>query len=163
MGLGQIYFNLRGREGQGIVSPGAEYTALSDELANRLKAELVDPENGTKIARNVYKRDDFYKGEFLGEASDLQLGFEDGYRVSWQTTLGGAPPGIVYDNKKKWSGDHGGFDYQTTAGVFLTNRPVSTKTPRIIDIAPTVLKFFDVPIPDSVDGKALFVRNPGGR
>jgi len=163
MGLGQIYFNLRGREGQGIVSPGAEYTALADELANRLKAELVDPENGVKIARNVYKRDDIYKGEFLGEASDLQLGFEDGYRVSWQTTLGGAPAGIVYDNKKKWSGDHGGFDYQTTAGVFLTNRPVSTTTPRIIDIAPTVLKFFDVPIPDSIDGKALFTKNPGGR
>ena len=32
MGLGQIYFNLRGREGQGIVSPGAESSALADEL-----------------------------------------------------------------------------------------------------------------------------------
>ena len=29
MGLGQIYFNLRGRESRGIVSPGAEYTALA--------------------------------------------------------------------------------------------------------------------------------------
>ena len=27
MGLGQIYFNLRGREARGIVSPGAEATA----------------------------------------------------------------------------------------------------------------------------------------
>ena len=32
MGIGQIYFNLRGRESQGIVSPGAEAKALADEL-----------------------------------------------------------------------------------------------------------------------------------
>ncbi len=33
MGLGQIYFNLRGREGKGIVSPGAEARQLADELS----------------------------------------------------------------------------------------------------------------------------------
>jgi hypothetical protein len=54
-----------------------------------------------KIARNVYKRDDIYKGEFLGEASDLQLGFEDGYRVSWQTTLAARRPGIVLRQQEK--------------------------------------------------------------
>ena len=32
MGLGQIYFNLRGREARGIVSPGAEAKQLADEL-----------------------------------------------------------------------------------------------------------------------------------
>src|SRR6185436_546086 len=36
MGIGQIYFNLRGREAQGIVSPGAEATALADELSKKL-------------------------------------------------------------------------------------------------------------------------------
>jgi hypothetical protein len=35
---------------------------------------------------------------------------EDGYRVSWQTTLGDRHRGIVYPNMKKWSGDHGGYD-----------------------------------------------------
>jgi predicted AlkP superfamily phosphohydrolase/phosphomutase len=33
MGLGQIYFNLRGREGKGIVSPGAEAKQLAEELS----------------------------------------------------------------------------------------------------------------------------------
>ena len=33
MGIGQIYFNLRGREAQGIVSPGAEARQLADELS----------------------------------------------------------------------------------------------------------------------------------
>ncbi len=30
---------------------------------------------------------------------------------------------------KKWSGDHGGFDYATTAGVLVTNRRLSTTAP----------------------------------
>ena len=65
-----------------------------------------------------------YSGEFLHNASELQVGMEDGYRVSWQTTLGGSPPGIVYPNMKKWSGDHGGYDFATTAGVLISNRPI---------------------------------------
>jgi predicted AlkP superfamily phosphohydrolase/phosphomutase len=158
MGLGQIYFNLRGREGQGIVSPGQEYTALANELSARLKSSLVDPNTGTPIVTEVYKRDDVYSGEFLGNAADLQVGFADGYRVSWQTTLGGAPAGLVYPNDRKWSGDHGGYDYAHTAGVLLTNRPISTQTPRIIDIAPTVLQFYGVPIPGAIDGKPLWAR-----
>jgi len=36
VGLGQIYFNLRGRESKGIVSPGAEARQLADELSSRL-------------------------------------------------------------------------------------------------------------------------------
>jgi len=156
MGLGQIYFNLRGREADGIVSPGAEYIALSDELVNKLKSDLIDPDTKQHIVRNVYKRDDVYSGEYLGNASDLQLGFEDGYRVSWQTAQGGTPKGIVYPNTQKWSGDHGGYDYATTSGVLITNRPISTTTPNIIDIAPTVLQHFGVAIPKAIDGKPLW-------
>ncbi len=156
MGLGQIYFNLRGREGRGIVSPGAEAAELADDLAAKLLAGLVDPETKQRIVRAVYKRDDVYAGEYLGEASDLQVGFEEGYRVSWQTCLGGSPPGIVYPNMKKWSGDHGGFDYRTTAGVLVTNKPIGTTSPRIIDIAPTVLAYYGLSVPASLDGRPLF-------
>jgi predicted AlkP superfamily phosphohydrolase/phosphomutase len=155
MGLGQIYFNLRGREGQGVVSPGAESSALADEIKGKLLTTLVDPETRQHIVRNVYKRDDTYSGEYLGNAPDLQIGFEDGYRVSWQTTLGGAPKGIVYPNKEKWSGDHCGFDYQTTSGIFISSVPIASPNPRIMDIAPTVLQFFGVAIPPTLDGKAL--------
>ena len=157
MGLGQIYFNLRGREGQGIVSPGTEYQQLADEMVNKLKSDLIDPDTKEHIVRNVYKRDDVYSGEFLGNASDLQLGFADGYRVSWQTAQGGTPKGIVYNNEQKWSGDHGGFDYETTSGVLITGRPIPAGAkPHIIDIAPTVLQHFGVAVPKGMDGKPLF-------
>jgi predicted AlkP superfamily phosphohydrolase/phosphomutase len=155
MGIGQIYFNLRGREAKGVVSPGAEAKQLADELSARLLT-MKDPEDGSPIIRAVYKRDDIYSGEFLANASELQVGMEEGYRVSWQTTLGGSPPGIVYANMKKWSADHGGYDFATTAGVLITNRRPSSETPSIMDIAPTVLKYFGIPIPGDMDGKAFF-------
>ncbi|HEY7501653.1 MAG TPA: alkaline phosphatase family protein [Vicinamibacterales bacterium] len=155
MGLGQIYFNLRGREARGIVSPGAEAKQLADELGAKLLT-MTDPDDGARIVRAVYKRDDVYSGGFLENASELQVGMEDGYRVSWQTTLGGSPQGIVYPNMKKWSGDHGGYDFANTAGVLITNKPISAQAPSIMDIAPTVLKFFGVPVPGEIDGKSLF-------
>ena len=155
MGIGQIYFNLRGRESQGIVSPGAEARQLADELTGKLLT-MKDPDDGAPIIRSVYKRDDIYSGEFLNNASELQVGMHEGYRVSWQTTLGGSPEGLVYPNMKKWSADHGGYDYATTAGVLIANRRLTTSTPTIMDLAPTVLKYFGVPVPAEVDGKAVF-------
>lgn len=155
MGLGQIYFNMRGRESQGIVSPGQEYQQLADELSTALMT-MTDPEDGKPIVRNVYERDDVYSGEFLDNASDLQVGFHDGYRVSWQTTLGGSPQGLVYPNMKKWSGDHGGYDFAETAGVLISNRKLTRPDARIIDIAPTVLRHFGVAVPATIDGRALY-------
>jgi len=155
MGIGQIYFNLRGRESKGIVSPGAEARQLADELSSRLLT-MKDPDDGAPIIRSIYKRDDIYSGEFLGNASELQVGMHDGYRVSWQTTLGGSPEGLVYANMKKWSADHGGYDYATTAGVLIVNRRLTTATPSIMDVAPTVLKYFGVQPPAETDGKAIF-------
>jgi predicted AlkP superfamily phosphohydrolase/phosphomutase len=155
MGLGQVYFNLRGREGKGTVSPGAEYRALADEMAARLMT-LTDPETGETVVRGVYKRDDVYRGEYLQNASDLQVGFEEGYRVSWQTSLGGTPAGIVYPNMKRWSADHGSFDRADTAGTLISSRKLPGERYDIIDLAPTVLKFFGVAIPGDIDGKAMF-------
>jgi predicted AlkP superfamily phosphohydrolase/phosphomutase len=155
MGIGQIYFNLRGREAKGIVSPGAEAQQLARELSARLLT-MKDPDDQSPIIRAVYQRDDIYKGEFLHNASELQVGMEEGYRVSWQTTLGGSPPGIVYANMKKWSADHGGYDFATTAGVLIANRRVESPAPSIMDIAPTVLKYFGIAVPGDLDGRALF-------
>ena len=155
MGIGQIYFNLRGRESRGIVSPGAEARQLAEELSAKLLT-MTDPEDGAPIIRSVYKRDDIYSGEYLNNASELQVGMHDGYRVSWQTTLGGSPEGLVYPNMKKWSADHGGYDQATTAGVLIANRRLSNGNPSIMDIAPTVLKYFGVQVPTDIDGKPVF-------
>jgi len=154
MGLGQIYVNLKGREGRGIVSP-EESNSVQDALVGRLLT-MTDPKTGAKMVDAVYKRDDIYKGSFLKNASELQVGLADGYRVSWQSTLGGSPPGLVYPNMKKWSGDHGSFDYKQTAGTLISSRQVGARPADIMDIAPTVLQYFGVPIPPDIAGKPIF-------
>ena len=154
MGLGQIYLNLKGREGHGIVAP-SDSKAVQDALAARLMT-MTDPATGARMMNAVYKRDDIYKGPFLDNASELQVGLADGYRVSWQSTLGGSPPGLVYPNMKKWSGDHGSFDYKQTPGVLISSRALPEGLVDIMDIAPTVLKYFGVPIPGDIDGKSIF-------
>jgi predicted AlkP superfamily phosphohydrolase/phosphomutase len=152
VGLGQIYFNLRGREGQGIVSAGTEYKALQDEIRAKL-VTVSDPDNGERVFRDVYKRDDIYKGEYLQFAPDLQVGFNDGYRVGWQDTLGGVTRAVVENNNRKWSGDHCATATEISGGVFFANRKITTETPGIMDLSPTVLKLLGVPLPADLDGK----------
>jgi predicted AlkP superfamily phosphohydrolase/phosphomutase len=154
VGLGQIYFNLRGREGRGIVSSGAEYKALQDEIASRL-VQLKDPDTGQPVFAAVYKRDDIYKGDYLQFAPDLQVGFHDGYRVGWQDTMGGISRAVVENNNRKWSGDHCATATEISGGVFFSNRRIATPTPHIMDLSPTILKLLEVPLPADLDGKPL--------
>ncbi len=154
VGLGQIYFNLRGRESQGIVSAGTEYKALQEEIRSKLLT-LKDPEGGDPVFRDIYRRDDIYKGEYLQNAPDLQAGFNDGYRVGWQDTLGTIRREVVDNNNKKWSGDHCATATEISGGVLFCSRKIPTAGPNIMDLAPTILKLLDVPLPPDLDGKPL--------
>jgi predicted AlkP superfamily phosphohydrolase/phosphomutase len=154
LGLGSIYINLKGREAYGIVKPGDEYDGLRQGIVTRLR-NLRDNTTGKKAILDVYTREDIYKGEYLNEAPDLVVGFNEGYRVSWQTALGGIPPEIIVENKSNWSGDHCSFDPSITKGIFLSNKKLAQESPSIIDIAPTVLRIFNLPIPEEMDGKPI--------
>jgi predicted AlkP superfamily phosphohydrolase/phosphomutase len=57
---------------------------------------------------------------------------------------------------KKWSGDHGSFDYKSTPGTLISSQPIGGATAHIIDVAATVLKYFGLPISSDIDGKPLF-------
>lgn len=153
VGLGQIYFNLKGREGQGVVSPGAEYNALQKEIADNL-VKLKD-DDGTQIFRAIYKRDEIYHGEYLKFAPDLQVGFNDGYRVGWQDTMGGVQRTVVENNNRKWSGDHCATATEISGGVFFSNQRYSTEKPHIMDLGPTILTMLGVAVPQGLDGKPL--------
>ncbi len=84
------------------------------------------------------------------------MSFHDGYRTSWQTSLGAVPAGILVANLKKWSGDHCASDPSDTKGIFFSNRVVDTP-PSILDIAPTVLNLMGVAPPAPLDGHVLKV------
>jgi predicted AlkP superfamily phosphohydrolase/phosphomutase len=153
IGLGQIYINLKGRESQGFVTE-EEYDKVRDEIIQKL-LQLKDPETNESIIRRVYKKEEIYNGPYFEEAPDLVIGFNDGYRISWQSTLGGITEKIISNNMKKWSGDHCSLDPEITKGVLLINKKIKVENPNIMDIAPTVLKIFNITIPREMDGKPL--------
>jgi predicted AlkP superfamily phosphohydrolase/phosphomutase len=155
MGLGELYINLKGREAQGIVQPGAEYDALKKELQERLVA-LTDPEDGAKPVRRVIAREDIYKQFDPNMIPDLFITNNDGYRVSWQTALGGIPKQIIEPNKQVWSGDHCSVDPEIVKGIFFYNRKLGTdRAPYIADVYPTVLGLLGVRAPYELDGVEL--------
>ena len=94
----------------------------------------------------------------------MVVGFNIGYRASWQTALGGAPDSIIEENKKRWTGDHC-FDPSLVPGVLFCNHKLSPhpnplpqgerESPSITDIAPTILKLFGIDIPVDLSGHPL--------
>lgn len=154
LGFGQIFVNLRGREGLGTVAPGAEYEALLDALIIDLM-NFLDPRSEQRVVATVHKRDEIFRGPLIGTAPDLLVALEPDYRVSWPSALGATPPRSVEANATRWSGDHQSMHVSRAAGVLLTNRPL-TSAPRVIDVAPSILGFFGLHTPTGMEGRPLF-------
>ena len=162
LGLGQIYINLKGREGKGLVAR-EDYDRVCEEIRRGLLA-YRDPVTGEQVVKNVDRREEIWSGPFVTEwpeAPDLQVNFSEGFRVSWETALGAAPEGVMKESTSKWSGDHVGVDPSVVPGVFFTNRKVAAEDPSIIDVPLTVLNLLGVPIPENMEGRVLFDQPTG--
>jgi predicted AlkP superfamily phosphohydrolase/phosphomutase len=155
VGLAGIFLNLKGKYSQGIVDPDGEAGRLREEIAERL-AGLVDPENGASAVKEVYHASTVYRGPYKDAAPDLIVGYQRGYRASWDTAIGRTTQHVFHSNTKPWSGDHC-IDPSLVPGVLFCNRPVKTANPRLMDIGPTVLDLFGVAVPQYMDGKPLEV------
>jgi predicted AlkP superfamily phosphohydrolase/phosphomutase len=155
MGLGNIYVNLAGREGQGIVPPGAEYEALVAELKAKLP-EYVDPENGEHPVAYVFTRDEAY-GTYDPELiPDLFPSNSSGYRVGWQDALGMIAKSVTEPNLDVWSADHCSVYPPLVDGILFSSRPLSTAPqPYMADVMPTVLELFGVEPTTQLDGRSL--------
>jgi predicted AlkP superfamily phosphohydrolase/phosphomutase len=154
LGLGGLYINLQGREAQGIVKPGAEAEALKQELVAKLSG-LVDPDRNEVGIRTVYPTNALYKGPYLAEAPDMIVGYNEGYRTSWDAAVGKVTSSAFEDNCKAWSGDHC-VDPLLVPGVLFCNRKVDAENPGIEDMAPTALKLFGLTPPAWIEGKCIF-------
>src|SRR5262249_60229251 len=67
-----LWINLRGREPQGIVEPGAEYERLVADLRERLLA-YRDPRTGARVVEAVHRREDIYHGPHTSGGPDLLI------------------------------------------------------------------------------------------
>ncbi len=155
VGLAGFYLNLKGREAEGTVEPGPEAAALKKALIERL-TNLRDEERDAIGIRAVYATSDLYSGPYAADAPDLIVGYNDGYRISWDAAIGRVAARIFEDNRKAWSGDHC-VDPKLVPGVLFSNHKFEADDPGIEDMAPTALALFGLEPPRWMEGKPLCV------
>jgi predicted AlkP superfamily phosphohydrolase/phosphomutase len=154
LGLGGIYLNLRGREPEGTISPGAQASELKAEIIRKLSG-LPDTETGKIAIRTVYDASAIYAGPYLEQAPDLIIGYNDGYRTAWGAAVGRTSGPVFEQNDKAWSGDHC-VDPPLAPGVLFANRSIDATDPGLEDLAPTILRLFGVDPPAWMEGKPIF-------
>ena len=142
--------NRQGREVHGTVAAGTESLSLAKELAERLSA-IRDPENNQPVISQVFLGNQIYTGAAASAAPDLVIGYNQHYRASWDTILGGFPEKHVLDNTDAWSGDHC-VAPAFVPGVLLSNQKIRGQNVRLEDLAPTILRAFDVAVPAEMTG-----------
>ena len=115
---------------------------------------LQDDERSEVGVNEAFDPAALYAGPYLENAPDLIIGYNAGYRTSWDCATGVVAGPVFEDNLKPWSGDHC-IDPRLVPGVFFCNRKVDTKEPSLIDIAPTALRLFGIEPPSYMDGRPI--------
>ncbi|MFY9558291.1 MAG: alkaline phosphatase family protein [Blastocatellia bacterium] len=148
---GQIFINLKGRDVNGIVEPGAEYERTMLQIIDKLRG-LVDPESHESLIGPIWRREDLYSGPHLDQAPDLQFLPND---------MANKPLGTLDLTSNKFmtpvygnSGDHRMHGIMLGRGPEL-RRGVRIEGARIIDYAPTILHSFEADVPSDMDGRVL--------
>lgn len=155
-----IWINVKGRQPEGTVDPGAEYRELVDFLSERLLA-LKDPETGRRVVERVLRKDEVYEGPYLDQAPDLLLAWWEGKGFSAKTSLPqdqGKPvvgeAAAEVSGRAEWSGTHRLDGVLAVRGSGIKVGAQVTGA-RIMDLAPTILHILGEPIPDDMDGRVL--------
>jgi predicted AlkP superfamily phosphohydrolase/phosphomutase len=148
---GQIFINLRGREENGSVEPGADYERAMNTVIEKLRA-LIDPETREALIGPVWRREDLYTGKHSDESPDIQFLPAD---------MENKPLGTLDLTSNKFitpvygnSGDHRMHGIMLGRGPEL-RRGARVEGARIIDYAPTILHSFGAEIPSDMDGRVL--------
>ena len=123
------------------------------ELRDRLLD--VRDEDGTQVIDRIDLIQELYPDADPRIAPDLIIGYNAGYRASWETVLGKMPRELLVDNLERWSGTHL-INPDHVPGLLLTNAEVAHPDPGLSDIAPTILSAFGIAAPAYMTGRPLF-------
>jgi predicted AlkP superfamily phosphohydrolase/phosphomutase len=140
LGLNGLYINLSGREKNGIIPKGERSRALIESLREQLMS-FRDPLNGARVVGTV----DAVNADAANSAvaPDLIVGYNPGYRGSWQTGLGGIPREEIVPNNDAWIGDHC-VNPADVPGVLFTNKQLPPGSPALQDVTALILRSFGV-------------------
>lgn len=146
-----IMINLKGRQVNGIVSPGKEYEQLVKDLIKKL-LESRDPETGEALVEAAFTREEVYSGDYVDRFPDIIYRLNPKYIGAFEV-LGKETMPVPSFRLSKKSGVH------LMNGVFMAYgpdiRPQKIAGANIIDVAPTVLYCSDQAIPENMDGRVL--------
>ncbi len=142
----RIFFNVKGREPQGIIEPG-DLEAAKDELILRLK-DIRDPA-GRVMATQVYRPEELYP-ESRGDKPDLMVYFDE---LFWRSA-GTIGHGTWYLDENDTGPDDA---VHAQHGIFILYEPGkvrgrSLSEVDILDIAPTVLRLLGIAQPKDMVG-----------
>jgi predicted AlkP superfamily phosphohydrolase/phosphomutase len=148
--LGYIRINLKGREPLGVVEPGSEYNDICSRICEVLKT-LVNLQTGNPIVREVYHSDKIFPGPQRSRLPDLIVAWRNepvrGEVFSRELgRIGGKSPDLR-------SGNHKPQGFALFYGAGAQKQRIAEAS--IVDIAPTILKYFGLNAPSNFDGKAL--------
>jgi len=150
-GVGWVRINLRGREPEGTVEPGAEYDALCDEIAGELYS-LTNAETGAPAVTEVARMDTLVEGARVRELPDLL--------VTWSShgllrAVRHPRLGVFHENLRDLSpSEHSGEAFLVAAGPHIRAQ-ATVEGGHIVDIAPTLLYLMRAPIPHDMDGDLI--------
>lgn len=147
-----VRVNLRGREPEGIVTPGAEYDRLLDRLEADLHA-LVDPFDGRPAVQEVTRTVDVLGGGPPHALPDLFVEWSATTRLRRtlehpQATLTQTPPAYLRGNEHTHHGLLAACGPSVRARGWIGD--VS-----ILDLAPTFLALLGADVPDHLEGSVL--------
>ena len=145
-----VVVNLRGRQPEGCVEPGAEYEQVRDEVIEAL-SRLRTPA-GTPAAQWARRREDLFHGRYLDEAPDVIALLHPDIKGSTGTGETFAPVGDSI--LETFSGVHAMEGIFAIAGRGV--RPgVDLGERDITDVAPTLLALLGAVPEDELDGKTM--------
>ena len=150
VGFASIYVNLVGREKEGTVQ---DRQSVIDEIIVGLK-NLTDEKHGVRVIHDAYRREEVYSGSYVTDAPDIIIGFRPGYRMDWQSPIGGFSQDVIIDNQKKWNGDHL-IDPSFVPGVLFSNIKFAKDSASQVDVTPTVLHALGMESAGKMDGESL--------
>ena len=152
---GALRLNLKGREPFGQVEPGAEAEAIKDELRRELMA-LEDPVSGRSIVKAVVAAEEAFGPDHHPDVPDLMVVFRTdvGPIDSCRSPRVGLVKVLINDRLVPRTGDHTVESRLWAIGPNI-QAGVTLPEANVLDLAPTVLRLLDVPVPDHVDGRPI--------
>lgn len=146
---GCVRINLKGREPQGVVEPGAEYEDLCQELRADLEA-LINPATGAAAVRRVWIRNEIFPGARQEELPDLIVTWNDDAPIAaLASPRAGGVEGVNPDPRP---GTHSTRGFLMACG---TSFPQAFQGDgRLIDVAPTILHLLGLSPGSDLDGVA---------